>query len=51
MVALSSLELLKLQGRNSCKRSLQMDLKIVPMDSEHPKTLSWALKAPHLAKK
>jgi hypothetical protein len=38
MVALSSLELLKLQGRKNCKINLQMDLKTVSMDSEHPKT-------------
>jgi hypothetical protein len=50
MVALSSLELLKLQERKNSKRSLQIPLKIVPMDSEHPKTPSWAFSAPFLAK-
>jgi hypothetical protein len=30
--------------------SLQMLVKTSPMDSEHPKTPSWAFSAPHLAK-
>jgi hypothetical protein len=51
MVALSSLELMKLQGRKTYKISLQMALKTMPMDLEHPKTPSWAFSAPHLAKK
>jgi hypothetical protein len=40
MVALNSIELLKLQDRKNRKRILQMPLKIVPIDSEHPKTPS-----------
>jgi hypothetical protein len=51
MVALSSLELLKLQGRKTYKISLQMDLKTIPMDSKHTKTPRWAFSTPHLAKK
>jgi hypothetical protein len=51
MVALSSLELLKLQGRKTYKKSLQMALKIVPMDLEHPKTPSWDFLTLHLAKR
>jgi hypothetical protein len=51
MVALSFLELLKLQSRKTYKISLQMALKTITMDSEHPKTPSWAFSAPHLAKR
>ena len=32
------------------KRALQMPVKMVPMDSERPKTPSWAFTTPHLAK-
>jgi hypothetical protein len=52
MRASSSLELAETSmDKKSYKRSLQMALITVPMDSGHPKTPSWAFTAPQSAKK
>jgi hypothetical protein len=51
MGALSSLELFATSMVKNLKISLQMPLKTMPMDSECPKTPSWAFSAPHLAKR
>jgi hypothetical protein len=51
MRASSSLELPETSMVKTYKISLQMAMKIVPMDSECPKTPSWAFTTPHSAKK
>ena len=47
----ASSSFINLQGLKTCIRSFQMPMKTSPMDSERPKTPSWAFSAPHLAKK
>jgi hypothetical protein len=51
MRASSSLELAETSMAKTYKRSLQMALITVPMDSGCPKTPSWAFTAPQSAKK
>jgi hypothetical protein len=50
MRASSFLELPQTSMVKKLQKKSQMPMKIVPMDSECPKTPSWDFSAPHLAK-